>query len=34
MQREAERKPHCAAAALAKLGLLDRILEAPFEDTE
>lgn len=34
MQREAERKPRCAAAALTKLGLLDRIWKAPFEDTE
>lgn len=31
IQREAERKPRCAAAALTKLGLLDRIRMAPFE---
>jgi HD superfamily phosphodiesterase len=34
MQREAERKPRCAAAALTNRGLLDRIRNAPFEDTE
>jgi HD superfamily phosphodiesterase len=33
MQREAERKPLCAAAALAKAGLLDRIRQGPFDDT-
>ncbi|HEU5279799.1 MAG TPA: HD domain-containing protein [Gaiellaceae bacterium] len=34
MHREAERKPHSAAAALTNRGLLDRIRKAPFEDTE
>jgi HD superfamily phosphodiesterase len=34
MQLEAERKPQCAAAALTRLGLLDRIVGAPFDDTE
>ena len=32
MQREAERKPQCAAAELVKCGLLERIRQAPFED--
>lgn len=33
MSREAERKPDCAAAQLARRGLLDRIEQAPFDDT-
>jgi HD superfamily phosphodiesterase len=32
LQREADRKPDSAAAALARLGLFDRIRQAPFED--
>jgi hypothetical protein len=33
MRREAERKPDCAAALLARRGLLERIEQAPFDDS-